>query len=166
MPPREKKVAAKQPKKQFTVEDLLAKATECYEDGKFELSSKFYVSALTKEPENTQIMDALADVYMQMGDVDNATQLLKKSTDMAPLDNPYKWMFLGQLQSCTEAVDSYRKGIEILSFGLQNPEFEVCMLRHVNQFTNVFTQNLHSDYRKQIAKAHCSIVNIYMTDLW
>lgn len=126
--PKEKKVAAKPAKKQYTVEDLLNKATECYEDGKFELSSKFYVSALAKEPENTQIMDALADVYMQMGDVDNALLLLKKSTDLAPLDNPFKWMFLGQLQSCTEAVDSYRRGIEILNNSLNNPENEVCVV--------------------------------------
>ena len=119
------KASAKAAKKQYTVEDLLAKATECYEDGKFELSSKFYVSALAKEPENSQIMDALADVYMQMGDVDNALLLLKKSTDLAPSDNPCKWMFLGQLQNCTEAVDSYRRGIDILKNNLVDPEFEV-----------------------------------------
>lgn len=34
---------------------------------------------------------------------------------MAPTDNPFKWMFLAQLQKGQEALISYKAGIDILA---------------------------------------------------
>jgi hypothetical protein len=108
------KIVKKNEKKVFTVEQLLDQANAAMSSMQLELAEKFYCRALVMTPEDTNIMDALADVYLQLGEMDNALQFLVKSTSLAPKENPYKWMFLGQLQSGLDSIESYRTGINIL----------------------------------------------------
>lgn len=80
-----------------------------------ELASQFFSRAHQMKPDDTNIMDALADVLLQLGDTCQAQTLLEASTSLAPTENPYKWCYLAQLQSGLEAVTSYLRGIEILT---------------------------------------------------
>lgn len=111
---KSKKLAKKTENKVFTVEQLLDQANVAMSSMQLELAEKFYCRALVMSPDDTNIMDALSDVYLQLGEMENALHLLVKSTSMAPRENPYKWMFLGQLQNGLDSVESYRTGISIL----------------------------------------------------
>ncbi len=74
-------------------------------------------------------MDALADVYIQLGEMENALPLLLNSTALAPQENPYKWFFLGQLQSGSDSIESYKIGISALTQLLES--VSVSMSEHV-----------------------------------
>ncbi len=66
-------------------------------------------------PDDTNIMDALADAYLQLGEHCEALSLLELSTSRSPEENPYKWCYLAQLQAGSDAVGSYQRGINLLS---------------------------------------------------
>ena len=117
-----------------------------------DLASKFYQKALQMEPQNTNLMDALADVLLQLGQSNDALNLLIQSTSIAPNENPYKWMFLAQLQSGIDAVDSYNRGINLL-------------LTIISDTDSKSIEGQIEFYKKQISKAYCSIAELFLTDL-
>jgi predicted Zn-dependent protease len=73
-------------------------------------------------PENTNVMDALADVLIQLGQAQEAEELLVESTELAPDANPCKWLFLAQLRSGNEALQTYRTGMDYLTRQLHEVE--------------------------------------------
>ena len=86
-------------------------------------------------------------------------------------------MFLAQLQNGQEALSSYRTGIDILSatlvgslMHLSYPSQLTCLL--VSQSSAEEEQgeqgrgNAATTVKTQIAKAHCAIAELYLTDLW
>lgn len=79
-----------------------------------ELAVAFFQRAMEMEPSNTNVMDALAEVLMQLGDCEKSLELLTRSTTEAPSVNPFKWMYLAQLQGGEEALASYRRGVHEL----------------------------------------------------
>ncbi len=129
MPPKKsdkgKKKAADNKAAGVTPDRLIEQGNVALSNMEVELAEKFFSRALSMAPQDTNIMDALADVQIQLGESDKAVQLLLQSTSIAPSVNPFKWLFLGQLQSEAESVKSYRTGIELLT-SLLNSESEVC----------------------------------------
>lgn len=121
---REKKTTNKKKtsskKKNASVEELVEQAQEALSLVQLETAVALYQQALQMEPQNTDLMDALADVCLQIGDTDRSLELLTKSTTMAPDANGIKWMYLGQLLSSKEAVNAYQKGIAIFSSQIGN----------------------------------------------
>lgn len=79
-----------------------------------ELALRFYQRALEKEPNDTNIMDALADVHLQLGNPQEAQELLLQSTQQAPTTNAFKWLYLAQLQQGTESLSCYLRAIDVL----------------------------------------------------
>lgn len=120
-----KKKAADNKATGITPDKLIEQGNVALSNMEVELAEKFFTRALSIAPQDTNIMDALADVQIQLGESDKAVQLLLQSTSIAPSVNPFKWLFLGQLQSEAESVKSYRTGIELLT-SLLNSESEVC----------------------------------------
>ena len=139
-------------KSTFTVDDLISKANDALNKLQPDLACKFYQKALQMEPQNTNIMDALADVLIQLGQSSEALNLLTQSTLIAPNENPYKWMFLAQLQTGIDAMESYNRGIILLTSVTNDPDIN-----------NV--EGKLEFYNKQISKAYCSIAELYLTDL-
>ncbi len=121
---RPRKEKKKTEAKVATVEQLIEQANVAVGNLQLELAEKFFCRALSMSPEDTNIMDALADVYMQLGEMENALQLLVSSTTLAPSENPYKWMFLGQLQTGLDAIASYTAGINLLKSLLDTSTIE------------------------------------------
>ena len=118
MPPKKtSKRKSKTPGKQsFTsVEELMEQGNNALATMDLESARDIYNQALLMAPHDTNVMDALASVQMQLGESEQALDLLMQSTSSAPSENPCKWFSLGQLQSGTESVDSYRAGIQYLS---------------------------------------------------
>lgn len=79
-----------------------------------ELAGKFYARALQQSPEDTKIMDAYADVLLQLGEIQEAEKLLRRSIELNSYDNPIKWFFLAQMQNGLDALDIYHQGINIV----------------------------------------------------
>lgn len=98
----------------YTAEMLVEQGNVALANMQLELAEQFFGRALSMSPSNTNIMDALADVQIQLGESCKAMELLVQSTSMAPKENPYKWFFLGQLQQELDAVKSYQTGIQVL----------------------------------------------------
>jgi hypothetical protein len=145
---KSKKVAKKNENKIFTVEQLVNQANVAMSSMQLELAEKFYCRALVMAPEDTNIMDALADVYLQLGEMDNALQLLIKSTSLAPQENPYKWMFLGQLQSGLDSIESYRTGINILLDLLESVEQASFFNSVIYEFNGFVSARFGVDYEE------------------
>jgi predicted Zn-dependent protease len=99
-----------------TAQKLVEQGNIALGNMELELAEQFFSRALGMEPNDTDIMDALADVQIQIGDTESAKNLLLRSTAAAPQQNPYKWLFLGQLQNNMEAVHSYQRGITALGY--------------------------------------------------
>jgi len=59
------------------VEDLVAQAQIALQSFKPELALKFFERAHTAAPDDTMIMDALADVHLQLGEPEEALELLQ-----------------------------------------------------------------------------------------
>jgi tetratricopeptide (TPR) repeat protein len=115
-----------------------------------ELASTFFQRALALSPEDTNIMDALADTYIQIGEPEQALPLLQASVALAPTENVFKWLYLAQLQQARLAVATYGKAIELMTELVQSETDEVK--------ARIAT--------KQIAKAYCGIAELFLTDLW
>lgn len=130
--------------KSYSCDDFVAKGNDALADFQPELAAQFFRRALNVRPEDTNIMDALADSLIQCGDKISAAQLLQLSTAKEPNANPFKWCYLAQLQYGNESLLTYQKAIEILS---QSNEIDVALRN------------------KQIAKSYCSIAELYLTDL-
>lgn len=137
-------------KSEDDAETLLQRATDAMVDMQLELAAKLFGKALVLSPEDTNLMDALADVLIQLGSHDEARQLLLRSTATSPDANPFKWLFLAQLQSGKESVATYERAIGVLC--AQAEAREDAEERRIMQ--------------KQIVKAYCSIADIFLTDLW
>eukprot|EP01041_Mallomonas_annulata_P010485 gene10485-21867_t len=143
MPAKKKNV------KQITAEALIEQGNIALQRFEYELASNFFKRALEKKPEDTNIMDALADVFLQLGDRDSAYTLLQQSTLIAPEINPYKWLYLAQLQEGCDALCSYERAIPLLELLINKTmdESEKCTIT------------------KQLSKIHSSIAELYLTDL-
>ncbi len=127
----------------LTPELLIEQANIALSNVQPELALKFYERALLLSPNDTNIMDALSDVYIQLGNNVKGKELLLNSVTLQPTVNPYKWMYLAQLQQGLEAKNSYNKGIELL--------------------LPLATDN--SEIQHQLCKIYCSIAELYLTDL-
>ena len=125
-----------------TSAQLLTKAAEFVEQCHYDVGAKFYLRALEMNPKDTNIMDALADAYLQLDQVEQAVLLLEKSVTLAPNEGAAKWLSLAQLKVGEDAAGCYERGIQLLmADNEQNPQ----------PFA--------------LASAHCSVVELYMTDL-
>ena len=125
----------------FTSEQLLTKAAEFVEQCHYDIGAKFYLRALEMNPKDTTIMDALADAYLQLDSVSDATLLLEKSIALAPHSGAAKWLSLAQLKRGEDAATCYERGIALLTAETLQP----------NPIA--------------LASAHCGMVELYMTDL-
>ena len=100
---------------------------------------KFYERALQMQERNDEIIDALAAVQIERGDVDTAEKLLRASISVAPNKGYEKYMYMAQIVGGHEGVKFTLKGIELA--------------------------NETGDRKPVSASMYCSLAEIYMTDL-
>jgi len=129
---------------------IVRKAEEFLASYEVEMAEKFYSRALEMEPTNTKIMDALAAIKMECGDVLGAKHLLHKSIAADPNGGYEKYFCFGQISNGAEAVESILRGLVVVENRIRSGkagEEDLVSLRRV------------------AASAYCNIVEIYMTDL-
>jgi hypothetical protein len=70
--------------------------------------------ALALAPEDTSVLDLMAQAYLDNGQADSAFTVLQSSISIAPDNGSTKWMYMGQLQSGLDAVECFKRGINLL----------------------------------------------------
>jgi tetratricopeptide (TPR) repeat protein len=126
--------------KPVTKEALIEQANIALAKLQPELSKKIFQKALDLFPDDTNLMDALADVHLQLGDNSQALRLLQRSTEINPEENPFKWLFLAQLQSGKDSLNSYLKAIELIenlvAVSQDNAEVNLSFIKHLSMIVN------------------------------
>ncbi len=100
------------------------------------------------------MMDSTAEVHLQLGDSEEALQLLLNSTQLAPNVNPSKWLTLAQLQEGEVALQSYRYGIDFLTASLNTADGSVDVSFHVSQLFH-FRSNISFYAETSIDASNC-----------
>jgi tetratricopeptide (TPR) repeat protein len=114
-----------------------------------ELAIQFFSRALLQDGESTRVLDLLGETSVQVGEPERACEYFLKSSQLAPDENPYKWLYLGQLQEAEASVASFRKGIAMLSALAQGTS----------------DMKVREKLGKEVGKAYCNVAEMYMTDL-
>ncbi|KAK8798694.1 hypothetical protein WA158_007778 [Blastocystis sp. Blastoise] len=131
------------------VEKLLEKAAENINKLNPEAALLFCKRALDLSPNDADIMDMTAELYLECEKPELAFPLLVKSTTVAPNSNFTKWMYLAQLSEGTDSLNCLKKGSELLSLEINKPE----------------NKENKQDLMNQLCQAYCSIAEMYTTDL-
>eukprot|EP01116_Phalansterium_solitarium_P000102 TRINITY_DN10064_c0_g1_i1.p1 TRINITY_DN10064_c0_g1~~TRINITY_DN10064_c0_g1_i1.p1 ORF type:complete len:365 (-),score=101.14 TRINITY_DN10064_c0_g1_i1:291-1322(-) len=145
----------KSSQKQYTVEQLLAKAEELLLAYNPELAEKFYKRALEQEPTNSDALDAYGSFLLEVDRFDEAKEVFLKSIEVAPDADSAKYMNMGQLSEGQEAIKHFSRGIAIMEEQLN----EVQQLKPSKSKKETMLQ-----LRQQISAAYCSIAEVYLTD--
>ncbi|XP_022080015.1 probable assembly chaperone of rpl4 isoform X2 [Acanthaster planci] len=126
----------------YSVQQLLAQATDCMDTFNFDLAQKFLQRALEIEPDNLQLL-----IYC-MG----------RAIVLSPESGYSKYMYMGQLFEGEEAVQYFVKGIELMEKERekQDKQPEAACAEEDSQ-TDPVTDG-------DIARAYCSMAEIYLTD--
>jgi tetratricopeptide (TPR) repeat protein len=132
------------------VNELLIRAETFTERFEYDLAINCYKAALDQAPENTQILDELAEVLIDSGNPEEAKIFLRKSIELAPYENPGKYLSYAQQLQGLEAVNMSMRGIQVM-----------LQLRNAGNFSS---QEEKDDLNRQIVSAYCSVAEIYLTD--
>lgn len=137
--------------KLFSVDDLMSRVNDYIEKFEFDLAIKFCQKAISLEPNNTQVLESLGNIYTELGDVENAKMYFLQSVDGAPERGHVKYLYLGQLSEGWEAVKYYQKAIALL----QNNVTE----------SNAKQASDGTNEDHDISVAYTSLAELFMTDL-
>eukprot|EP01089_Gocevia_fonbrunei_P014528 TRINITY_DN3995_c0_g1_i1.p1 TRINITY_DN3995_c0_g1~~TRINITY_DN3995_c0_g1_i1.p1 ORF type:complete len:321 (+),score=87.44 TRINITY_DN3995_c0_g1_i1:47-1009(+) len=137
-----------------SVKDLLDQAETFLTQCQYEQSKLTYDKILSKEPNNTDALDGLGLLLMEMGDLETAKNTFMKSIKLEPNSGFDKYMNLGQLLAEKEAIECFKKGVQLLE---------------IERAAKVASNGQESDevleLNRQISTAYCAVVEIYLTDL-
>eukprot|EP00002_Diphylleia_rotans_P021566 TRINITY_DN4196_c0_g1_i2.p1 TRINITY_DN4196_c0_g1~~TRINITY_DN4196_c0_g1_i2.p1 ORF type:complete len:414 (+),score=98.99 TRINITY_DN4196_c0_g1_i2:46-1287(+) len=134
------------------IAEYKAEAEELLQAGDPRSAARIYRQLLQWQPTHTRWMDALAEVQLEMGKLQQARQLLQQSIELAPTDNFAKYMYAGQLVDGLEAVALYKKGITLME-------------EELNRLQIATEEAEPETLRRTLSSALCAVVDIYMTDL-
>lgn len=143
-------------KKNYSVQDLLDRAHGFLDRFPPEpaMAERFYEKALSREPENTDVLDAFGDFLCSIGDCERASELLRKSVSLRPDGAGQKYFNLGQMAEGKEALALYEKGISLLA--AEFVKGEVSQSRGMPPRWQM---------KRQLVSGYCSVAELYMTDL-
>eukprot|EP00548_Thalassiothrix_antarctica_P007994 CAMPEP_0194143756 /NCGR_PEP_ID=MMETSP0152-20130528/12863_1 /TAXON_ID=1049557 /ORGANISM="Thalassiothrix antarctica, Strain L6-D1" /LENGTH=418 /DNA_ID=CAMNT_0038843295 /DNA_START=9 /DNA_END=1268 /DNA_ORIENTATION=+ len=147
--------------------DLL-KASECYQSA---------VSKLSNNDNHIDLADALAklgECKVSMGDQEGARDDFERAIHLINNDEGRKgpstklaeyYLYLGQLSLLEEALEAYTRGIEELQRCIQtaNEEKEMNDIADDQQQQQISSKK--QELQEQLARAHCTTAELYLTDL-
>ena len=146
--------------------ELIRKAEEFTESLQLEHAVSLYSEGVERFPNDTVILDGYSDLLIQLGEIEKAKlvliylflinlQYLERSIQLNPLKNGHKYLNLAETLTGSEAVQIYRKGIEIIQ------TTDIPVLKATGQ-----SEELKLAI-KQVASALASIAEAYMSEpLW
>jgi tetratricopeptide (TPR) repeat protein len=109
---------------------------------RIDLAKDYFLQAINQEPQNTEILDSAGEFLFEYDDPSIALQLLTQSIAINPTSNPSNYFILGQLKTGRDALEHFRKGLQLVD-----------CLQDKQQFLD------------QAVSALVSIGELYMTEL-
>jgi len=127
----------------------LEKIKNLMEDCEYDEAEKILKVLFKKDPNNTEVLDYLGELYLNIGNFKGAKKMLEKSISLKPDFNPDKYMDYSQvLEDPIKRVEAYQKAIQLYNNDL-------------NEYKNDI--NKVKETKESIASAHSSIASLYMT---
>jgi len=105
--------------KKISVKQLLVKAEALVDECQPELALKFYQKASALQPENSEILDAIGELATEVDEPEIALEAFKKSMQIAPKQNPGKWLYAAQLVQGEESETFSLQGVAVMTELLQ-----------------------------------------------
>jgi len=141
-----------------TIGSLITRSRAALEDGDLEGAHSLATRAcqlLPAESTNVQCIELLGELDIELERFDDARQCfleaVKRRQNVAPEPGEEgKFLWLGQLSEGEESQGWYLKGIE--------------MLRQILESTG--DENIQGRARDKLSQSYCSVVELYLTDLW
>jgi len=117
---------------------------------------KLYRRALHLEPDNAALLEAFGEACLQMGQRDEACEAFGRSVELQPDGGAHRYMYLGQLRSGAEAVESFARGVAILRSERAAVEQRSGSREELQQ---AWVEATHA-----LVSGLCSTAEIYLTD--
>eukprot|EP00658_Telonema_sp_P-2_P054599 TRINITY_DN43438_c0_g1_i6.p1 TRINITY_DN43438_c0_g1~~TRINITY_DN43438_c0_g1_i6.p1 ORF type:complete len:307 (+),score=86.34 TRINITY_DN43438_c0_g1_i6:165-1085(+) len=146
---RARKKSNKTSTKRTSLKDLVEAAEDCAARCDFEQALLWYQKALAQDPESTGLMDAAGEVLLELGQVDQARDLLTQSVQAAPTASYCPYMYLAQLSQGPDSLACYERGLNLL-------------VEEINRTPDPEAQMM---LRVKLAEGLCGKAELYMTDL-
>jgi tetratricopeptide (TPR) repeat protein len=127
--------------------DLLAKVDEYLDAFQPDLALNFCKKALDMEPNNPIVLQSIASVYIELGEINKAEEHLQKAIQIEPGSGYEKFLALGQISGAQTALNLYKRGAKI--FQSENSVYDL-------------TQN---EIQHKLASILCSQAELFLTDL-
>jgi tetratricopeptide (TPR) repeat protein len=115
----------------------------------------------------------MAAIQMEMGNMESAKNIYEKLIALSPNEGFSKYMCLGQLSTGTEAINFYKKGLELMTSEYEKQQQQSSKSVSLPS-TSKAASNLEDGdddekgkvTKSDISTAYGSIAEIYLTDLW
>ncbi|XP_065187662.1 uncharacterized protein LOC135818229 [Sycon ciliatum] len=134
----------------YTVEDLLVKIDGLMETFEFEAAQQFCERALQINPNHPQLLDTTAAILLELGNPDQAYEVLCRAVEISPDVGHVKYMYLGQMCAGMEGAQHYIKGLSIMESLL------------ASQSAAASSQAVAAE---EVCAGYCSLAELYLTDL-
>ncbi|XP_059828235.1 uncharacterized protein si:dkey-12j5.1 isoform X1 [Hypanus sabinus] len=152
------KKARRKTEGKYSVQQLLEKVVEYMDNLNYELAQMFCQRALDMEPNNLTTLDMMGNIFAELGNSEKAKEAFQKAVALSPDEGYSKYMYLGQIHCGQEAVQYFKKGIELLIKDYQRQEEMATGAASFDPDNAVVTP-------QNISTAFCSLAEIFLTDL-
>lgn len=133
----------------ISISKLLEQGNLALNKAQPELALKFFEKAYNLNQNNTEILENLIEVLLQLNENEKAYSYLCHSIEIEPLKNPCKYLYIAQLQQGKISLESYKKGISLLIQEKNENNVEVSLFTLFN-LLNLFTLFLNRIHHKLI----------------
>ena len=141
-----------------TIASLITRSRAALEDGDLEGAHSLVTRAcqlLSAESTNVQCIELLGELDIELEKFEEARECfldaVRRRQNVVPEPGEEgKFLWLGQLSEGKESEGWYLKGIAILQRILESTEDE----------------NIRARARDKLCESYCSVVELYLTDLW
>lgn len=135
------------------LETLRNQGRKCLEELDPEKAIFYLHKALTIDENDIPSIDLMAESAIELEEHDLALQMLQRSTQLKPNENPTKWMYYGQLQKGKDAISSFEKGISLM------------LLDRTSNQSMQTSEGVVDITARPVSSGYCSMAEIYVTDL-
>jgi len=144
----------------YSIDDVLDKASSLMDEYNYELAQKFCQRALEIDADNVRALEVTANLLLESGQVESAKHCLGRSITVAPDTGYSKYLSLAQLMDGEEALSLYNKGIELIL-----KEQQTDMPKKEDEPQDDTARSKADKLRKELSNSYCAVAELFMTDL-
>ena len=137
----------------YSLEELLGKASDLLDECQFELAEKFCQRALEMDCDHPLALEMCANLVLERGEIEKAQQCLGRAITVQPNSGFTKYLTAGQLFTGETSRDLYCKAVELMQEALSEPS------------TSDNNNDKTSEIKHQMSTAYVALSELYMSDL-